>query len=69
MPQLPSGRYVDIMAERARYHARRQRLRINANTPHQQLYPLIDILVEPSNNSYGCRGWCGSMAVATALLR
>ncbi len=56
MPQLPSGRYVDIMAERARYHARRRGLRIHAGTPHQQLYPLIDILVDPTHNSHGCRG-------------
>lgn len=55
MPQLPSGRYVDIMAERARYHARRLRLRITDSTPHQQLYPLIDILVDPTHNHHGCR--------------
>ena len=56
MPQLPSGQYIDIMAERARYHARRLKLRVSANTPHQQLYPLIDILIDPTNNSHGCRG-------------
>jgi len=56
MPQLPSGRYVEIMAERARYHARRLKLRVSATTPHQQLYPLVDILIDPSNNSHGCRG-------------
>lgn len=56
MPQLPSGRYVEIMAERARYHARRLKLRVSASTPHLQLYPLVDILVDPTNNSHGCRG-------------
>ncbi len=56
MPQLPSGRYVEIMGERARYHARRHHLRVSANTPHQQLYPLIDILIDPTNNAQGCRG-------------
>jgi hypothetical protein len=56
MPQLPSGQYVEIMAERARYHTRRLKLRISANTPHQQLYPLVDILIDPTNNAHGCRG-------------
>lgn len=56
MPQLPSGRYVEIMAERARYHARRLKLRVSATTPHLQLYPLVDILYDPSNNTHGCRG-------------
>lgn len=56
MPQLPSGRYVEIMSERARYHARRLKLRVTATTPHQQLYPLVDILIEPENSSLGCRG-------------
>jgi hypothetical protein len=56
MPQLPSGRYVEIMSERARYHARRTRLRVTAKTPHLQLYPLIDILIDHTNNTHGCRG-------------
>ena len=56
MPQLPSGQYVEIMSERSRYHARRLKLRVSANTPHQQLYPLIDILIDPTNNTHGCRG-------------
>lgn len=56
MPQLPSGRYVEIMAERARYHARRLKLRVSATTPHQQLYPLVDIMIDPTNNSNGCHG-------------
>ncbi len=56
MPQLPSGQYVEIMAERARYHARRLKLRVSAHTPHLQLYPLIDILIDPTGNTHGCRG-------------
>ncbi len=56
MPQLPSGQYVEIMSERSRYHARRLKLRVSANTPHQQLYPLVDILIDPTNNTHGCRG-------------
>lgn len=46
MPVLPSGRFVGIMSERARFHAARQKLRVTENTPHNQLYPLIDILIE-----------------------
>ncbi len=56
MPQLPSGQYVEIMSERSRFHARRLKLRVSANTPHQQLYPLVDILIDPTNNTHGCRG-------------
>jgi len=56
MPQLPSGRYVDILPERARYHARRLKLRVNERTSHLQLYPLVDILIDVTNNSHGCRG-------------
>jgi hypothetical protein len=56
MPQLPSGQYVEIMSERARHHARRLKLRISADTPHFQLYPLVDILIDPTNNRHGCRG-------------
>lgn len=46
MPALPSGRYVDIMSDRARYHAARTGLRIKNDTPHARLYALVDILVE-----------------------
>ncbi len=57
MLQLPSGRNVQIMPERARYHARRLKYRINVKTPHIQLYPLVDILVESKNkNIKECRG-------------
>ncbi|OOZ39257.1 hypothetical protein BOW53_12420 [Solemya pervernicosa gill symbiont] len=56
MPQLPSGKYVEIMSERARYHARRLKLRVTSTTPHRQLYPLVDILIDPTNNTHGCRG-------------
>lgn len=56
MPQLPSGQYLEIMSERARHHARRLKLRVSANTPHRHLYPLVDILIDPTNNRHGCRG-------------
>lgn len=46
MPRLPSGRYVGIMSERARYHATRLKLKVSEATPHRALYPLVDILVE-----------------------
>ncbi|MCW8829012.1 MAG: hypothetical protein OQK94_08155 [Gammaproteobacteria bacterium] len=63
MPVLPSGRYVGIMSERARLHASRLKLRVSESTPHHQLYPLVDILVERgegdahSGNSYGFSGY------------
>lgn len=61
MPVMPSGRYVDIMSERARYHAARQRIRVTEKTPHHHLYPLIDILVEQdsggSDKSFGFSGY------------
>lgn len=53
MPVLPSGRYVGIMSERARFHAARQKLRVTEKTPHHLLYPLIDILVEKPNRERG----------------
>ncbi|HEY9164278.1 MAG TPA: hypothetical protein VIN57_06675 [Magnetovibrio sp.] len=46
MPRLPSGRFVEITPDRARYHAARTGVRIKQNTPHAQLYALVDILVE-----------------------
>lgn len=46
MPVLPSGRFVDITADRARFHAARTGLRVKAKTPHVHLYALVDILVE-----------------------
>jgi len=62
MPVLPSGRFVGIMPERARLHASRLKLRINDSTPHHQLYPLVDILVEKEGGSAGsgnCYGFSG----------
>ena len=53
MPVLPSGRYVGIMSERARYHSTRKKLRISEKTPHHHLYPLIDILIENSHEHSG----------------
>ena len=62
MPVLPSGRFVGIMPERARFHATRLKLRVTESTPHHQLYPLVDILLEQprgtsaSSQSYGFSG-------------
>lgn len=75
MPVLPSGRYVGIMSERARYHATRKKLRISEKTPHHHLYPLVDILTqnrhECSVNELGFSGytladmqWLGQWAEA-----
>lgn len=47
MPVLPSGRVVGMLADRARYHAARLGLRVTPRTPHADLYPLVDILIEP----------------------
>lgn len=41
------------MSERARYHAARQKVRVTERTPHNQLYPLIDILIEHAHDSSG----------------
>ncbi len=51
MTRLPDGRRITITSDRARFHARRLRLRVTANTPHQQLYPLIDILFEQNGTT------------------
>lgn len=53
MPRLPSGRYVGIMSERARYHAARLRLKVSEATPHHALYSLVDILVEATPGTHG----------------
>ncbi len=53
MPVLPSGRFVGIMSERARYHAARLKLRVTEATPHNQLYSLIDILIESPQGAAG----------------
>lgn len=53
MPVLPSGRVVGIMSERARYHAARLKLRVTEATPHRELYPLIDILIEKPRGASG----------------
>ncbi|MEG3619248.1 hypothetical protein V5T82_12340 [Magnetovibrio sp. PR-2] len=50
MPVLPSGRFVDIMAERARYHAVHDGLRIKQSSPHAHLYGLVDVLVEHTHH-------------------
>jgi len=46
MPMLPSGRFVEIMSDRARYHATRTGMRVKPGMAHSKLYPLVDILVE-----------------------
>ncbi len=60
MPVLPSGRFAGIMSERARYHAARLKLRVTESTPHYQLYPVIDILIEQGGGAasptYGFSG-------------
>lgn len=53
MPVLPSGQVVSIMSERARFHAMRLRLRITEATPHHELYPLVDILIEQHHGGSG----------------
>ena len=53
MPVLPSGQVVGIMSERARFHAMRQRLRVTEATPHHELYPLVDILIEQAHGGQG----------------
>ncbi len=51
------------MSERARLHATRLKLRVTEATPHHQLYPLVDILIEQpqgahgSGKSYGFSGY------------
>lgn len=55
MPVLPSGRFVDIMPERARYHAVQNGLRIKRNSPHVHLYGLVDVLVDHSHHKKGTR--------------
>jgi len=32
------------------------KLRVSKSTPHRHLYPLVDILIDPTNNRHGCRG-------------
>ncbi|MFQ5468701.1 MAG: hypothetical protein ACE5EH_00195 [Gammaproteobacteria bacterium] len=44
MPVLPSGQFVSISSERARYHATRQKIRITKESPHQDLYHLVDVV-------------------------
>jgi len=44
MLRLPSGHIVGIMHERARFHARRQGLRITPYTPASQLRALVDVV-------------------------
>jgi hypothetical protein len=52
MITLPSGRRAGITNIRARYHALRLNRAITIDTPRQDLYRLIDIVVPPSDHQY-----------------
>jgi hypothetical protein len=52
MITLPSGRKAGITNIRARYHALRLNRAITADTPRQDLYRLIDIVVPPKDHQY-----------------
>ncbi len=45
MLQLSDGRLLEIRSDRARYHACRRRIWVDAKLPHRRLYPLIDVLL------------------------
>ncbi|MFQ5471113.1 MAG: hypothetical protein ACE5EH_12590 [Gammaproteobacteria bacterium] len=50
MPILPTGKVIGISNERARLHATRLKLRVSKETPFQQLFQLVDIIVaDPSD--------------------
>ncbi|MCU7917042.1 MAG: hypothetical protein KZQ95_01630 [Candidatus Thiodiazotropha sp. (ex Epidulcina cf. delphinae)] len=49
MIPLPSGTLVGITSIRARYHALRLNLAVDPETPHQELYGLVDIVVGPED--------------------
>ena len=44
MTVLPSGVVVGITSERARYHATRRQFQVTRDTPHRELYPLVDVV-------------------------
>ena len=50
MIPLPSGKTAGISNIRARYHALRLNRSVNAETPHHELYGLVDIVVDPDEN-------------------
>jgi len=45
MPKLSNGQLIGVSSERARYHAMRRNIRIDRETPHHQLYALVDITI------------------------
>ncbi|MCU7907198.1 MAG: hypothetical protein KZQ76_15450, partial [Candidatus Thiodiazotropha sp. (ex Epidulcina cf. delphinae)] len=49
MIPLPSGTVVGITGIRARYHALRLNLTVKPETPHQELFGLVDIVVGPDD--------------------
>ncbi len=55
MIRLPSGQLVALSSERARLHALRLGLRVDRDTPWQQLLGLVDILFLDAPDSVGCK--------------
>lgn len=45
MPILSSGQAFEISSQRARYHATRLNIHVHRDTPHRQLYKLVDIVI------------------------
>lgn len=45
MPILSNGLVVGISSDRARYHATRRNIHVCRDTPHRDLYPLVDIVL------------------------
>ena len=57
MVELPSGRVIDLSTDRSKYHALRKK-RIDANSAHQKLYALVDIVYRKRDeNGKARRGW------------
>ena len=50
MLELSNGQAITVSSERARYHATRRRLQINRQTPHTELYALVDVLVRQAKH-------------------
>jgi len=50
MMVLPSGKVIDLSADRSKYHALRQR-GVDATAPHRRLYSLIDIIYRQLDGS------------------
>ncbi|MET0065623.1 MAG: hypothetical protein ABW076_04685 [Candidatus Thiodiazotropha sp.] len=50
MIPLPSGKRAGISNIRARYHALRLKRQVTPDTPHLELYDLVDIVTEPARH-------------------